>query len=221
MTREEARQKRLAELTRPLLPLWDKGIMRIAGLDEAGRGPLAGPVVAACVIMPQAPLIAGIDDSKKLSSNRRAQLKEEILTYALDYGIGVVSVETVERINILESTRLAFQKSLAALHEPPEFVFTDAMQIAVTCPLIAQPHADSENYTVAAASILAKEVRDAIMRRYDTLYPAYGFAKHKGYGTKAHREAILREGPCPIHRRSFLKKLLGDGQGGKEGPRGI
>ena len=220
MTRQDKWEAKLASLTAPLVPLWEKGIMRIAGIDEAGRGPLAGPVVAACVIMPKEPLILGIDESKKLSETRRRELCAEILASALDFGIGIVDVETIEKINILESARLAFQRSLEALREVPQCVFTDAMKIYAKCPVISSVKADSRIYTVAAASIVAKETRDGIMREYDRIYPAYGFRKHKGYGTKAHREAIIREGPCPIHRRSFLKKLLSEQQEGKESPQG-
>lgn len=210
MTREEKYRERLQILTGPLAPLWKRGLTRIAGLDEAGRGPLAGPVVAACVVLPPAPLIMGIDDSKKLSEKRRGQLCEEILAAATDYCVTIIDVGTIEQINILESTRLAFQRSLDGLARPPEHVFTDAMKISCSCPLSSMIHADARVYTVAAASIVAKETRDRIMRSYGRVYPAYGFAQHKGYGTAAHREAIVQNGPCPVHRPTFLRKLLGE-----------
>ena len=208
MTLREKRAARLTELTAIERPLREDGFKRIAGLDEAGRGPLAGPVVAACVIMPPDPLIVGVDDSKKLSERRREELAQRIRSAALAYCIAVVDVATIEEINILESARRAFQQSLEGMPVVPDYIFTDAMDIATSVPHCALTGADARVYTVAAASILAKTARDAIMRDLDRQFPGYGFAQHKGYGTAAHREAILRLGPCPAHRRSFLKKLL-------------
>lgn len=213
MTRSEKLHRRLQELAAPETELRSEGFMRIAGLDEAGRGPLAGPVVAAGVIMPADPLIAGVDDSKRIPEGRREELARHIRETALAFSISVVDVETIEQINILESARLAFQNCLDSLTPAPDLVITDAMEIRSPVPLRALTRADAAFYSVAAASILAKTARDAIMRDLDARYPGYGFARHKGYGTAAHREAIRCLGPCPAHRRSFLRKLLADGSG--------
>lgn len=208
MTRREKMLARQAELTAYERPLWEQGFRWIAGLDEAGRGPLAGPVVAACVVPDPGKLILGVDDSKKLSEKRREELAAEIREAAAAVSVAVVAVETIEEINILASARLAFQMCLEKLDIAPQYVFTDAMDVVCRCPHEALTRADAKVYSVAAASIIAKTARDAIMRELDEIYPQYGFARHKGYGTKAHREAILRFGPCPVHRRSFLRKLL-------------
>lgn len=210
MSRLEKLRERQQELTARERALWAQGIVRIAGLDEAGRGPLAGPVVAACVIMPADHLVLGVDDSKKLSERRREQLALEIRAAALAVSVGVVDVGTIEEINILESTRLAFQLCLRNLPVEPQYVFTDAMPVVCGCPHESLVRADAQVYAVAAASIVAKTTRDAIMRELDEVYPQYGFARHKGYGTAAHRDAIRRYGPCPEHRRSFLRKLLSE-----------
>lgn len=208
MSRAEKLALRQQELLVRERALWASGIERVAGLDEAGRGPLAGPVVAACVMMRPEDLVIGVDDSKKLSENRREELSQRIRESALCWTVGVVDVDAIERINILESTRLAFQKCLEDMPLEPQYVFTDAMNITCSCPHEALVRADAKIYSVAAASIIAKTARDAIMRDLDRQFPQYGFARHKGYGTAAHREAILRYGPCPAHRMSFLKKLL-------------
>lgn len=209
MKREERLARRLTEITALEVPLWDQGLRLVAGADEAGRGPLAGPVVAACVIMPHDNLLLGVDDSKKLTEKRREELYEQIRAVAMHVGVGIVDSRTIDAINILEAARLAFSQSVADLGVTPELLFTDSMHIDVDCPLRSMVKADQNVYNVAAASIVAKVTRDRIMRKYDEEYPQYGFAAHKGYGTKAHREAILAHGPTPIHRRTFLKKLLG------------
>ncbi len=188
-----------------------RGICQIAGIDEAGRGPLAGPVVAAAVILdPQRP-VYGVDDSKKLSAKRRAVLKAEIEEKAVAIGVGVVDVETIDRINILEATKLAMQKAVQALAVTPELLLIDAVKLKeVSIAQEAIIKGDAQSISIAAASIIAKETRDEMLRAYDTLYPEYGFAAHKGYGTQQHRDAIRQFGPLPVHRRSFLKNILKD-----------
>lgn len=210
MKREEKLAKRLEELTLFEKPLWDAGAAHVAGADEAGRGPLAGPVVAACVVMRPGDLVLGVDDSKKLSEKRREELFDDIWSRAAYVGVGAVYQDVIDRINILEATRLAFLRSFQDLGVIPDLLFTDNMRLGVPCRVESMVKADQKVYSVAAASVVAKVTRDRIMRMYDQAYPEYGFAVHKGYGTKAHREAILAHGPSPLHRRSFLKKLLGE-----------
>lgn len=181
----------------------------IAGVDEAGRGPLAGPVVAAAVILDHDTEILYINDSKKLSEKRREALFPEIKEKALAYGIGIVSPERIDEINILQATYEAMRMAIESLRVTPAVLLNDAVTIPSVdifqVPLIG---GDAKSISIGAASILAKVTRDHMMKQYDELYPAYGFAAHKGYGTAAHMNAIRAHGPCPIHRRSFLKKLL-------------
>ncbi|MBD5560869.1 MAG: ribonuclease HII [Clostridia bacterium] len=210
MRREERLAARRQELLGREQELWNSGVRFVAGLDEAGRGPLAGPVVAACVIMTPENLPLGVDDSKRLSEKRREETAARIREAALDISVGIVDVETIEKINILESARQAFQICLDKLTLRPQYVFTDAMNIECDCPHEAIVRADTLVYSVAAASIIAKTTRDSIMRELDAAYPQYGFARHKGYGTEAHRQAIQRLGPCPAHRKSFLRKILAE-----------
>ncbi len=180
---------------------------RVAGADEAGRGPLAGPVVAAAVILPTDRWIEGINDSKKLTEKRREALYPQIKEQALSYGIGIATVEEIERLNILEATRLAFARAIEQLEQPFE-LYTDYITgLSLPMPYTPLVKGDARVYSIAAASVLAKVTRDHMMLEYAQAYPEYGFEKHKGYGTKAHMEAILQYGPCPQHRLSFLKKL--------------
>lgn len=186
-----------------------EGALHIAGMDEAGRGPLAGPVVAAAVILDPEQPIWGVDDSKKLSPARRAVLRREIEEKALAIGVGMADVATIDRINILEATKLAMRRAVAELKLKPDVLLIDAVRLGL--PDIEEKaiiKGDTLSVSIAAASIIAKETRDDILRVYDQMYPEYGFASHKGYGTKAHREAIAQYGILPIHRRSFLKKFL-------------
>ena len=175
----------------------------MAGMDEVGRGPLAGNVVTACVVMPAEPTLLWIDDSKKLSESRREKVYEEILTHALYVGIGMVSPEEIDEINILEATRKAMR--IAAENVPADVFLIDAVTKlglkGVEVPLIK---GDATSYSIAAASIVAKVTRDRQMIELDKLYPEYGFARNKGYGTKEHIDALRRIGPCPMHRRSFI-----------------
>lgn len=186
----------------------EQGYTLIAGVDEAGRGPLAGPVVAAAVILDPEKPVFGVDDSKKLSPAKRAALKKEIEEKAIAVGVGMADVETIDRINILEATKLAMRRAVENLKVQPEMVLIDAVKLGLPMKERAIIKGDALSVSIAAASIIAKETRDDILRAYDEMYPEYGFAAHKGYGTAAHMEAIERCGMLPIHRRSFLKKYL-------------
>lgn len=179
----------------------------VAGMDEVGRGPLAGPVVTACVIMPETPIISWIDDSKKLSEVRREKVFEEIMNLAIHVGIGVVSPEEIDRINILEATREAMRQ--AAYQVPAEIFLIDAVtQLGLKGNEIPIIKGDAKSYSIAAASIVAKVTRDHMMVEYDREWPQYGFAKNKGYGTAEHIRALKENGPCPIHRRSFISHFV-------------
>lgn len=179
----------------------------IAGIDEAGRGPLAGPLVCACVIMPKTDLIEGINDSKKLSPKKREELFEQIVQTALAYSIIEIDEKTIDELNILNATKLGMKKALEALVVKPEIVFTDAVQIETDLPQKNIIHGDGLSYNIAAASILAKVHRDRLMQKLSLQYPQYQFAQHKGYGTKLHIEKLKEFGPCPLHRKSFLKNF--------------
>ena len=183
----------------------------ICGVDEAGRGPLAGPVAAGAVILPKDCTILYLNDSKKLSEKRREELFWEIREKAVSYSVGIVGPERIDEINILQATYEAMRQAVSGLGVVPDLLLNDA----VTIPELAIPQVpiikgDAKSVSIAAASILAKVTRDHLMEEYDRQFPQYGFAKHKGYGTAAHVAAIREFGPCPIHRRSFLKNILGE-----------
>ncbi|MBI2161902.1 MAG: ribonuclease HII [Candidatus Rokubacteria bacterium] len=183
---------------------WRTGLGRVAGLDEAGRGPLAGPVVAAAVIIAPDRRIKGLADSKLLPPERREELYHVIQERALAVGIGVVDHETIDRINILQATRRAMAEALSALAVTPELVITDFVELAgLSYPQRNLVAGDRRSASVAAASIIAKVTRDRLMVAVDTRFPEYGFARHKGYATPEHLAALDKHGPCPIHRRSF------------------
>jgi ribonuclease HII len=183
---------------------WRRGIARIAGVDEAGRGPLAGPVVAAAVVLPPGTRIAGVDDSKRLAPEERERLFEVIRAQAAAVGVAVVDHLTIDRINILEATRLAMGQALAALEVEPELVLTDYVTVpGLRCPQRNLVDGDRRSASVAAASIIAKVTRDRIMQEADREYPGYGFGRHKGYPTPEHRLALELHGPCALHRRTF------------------
>lgn len=180
------------------------GVSLIAGVDEAGRGPLAGPVVAAAIILPPGATVPGADDSKRLSPEAREALFGEIRRVALACSWGVVCPATIDRINILEATRLAMRRALAALDPPPDAVLVDGWPVpGLEFLQVARPRADATSLSVACASILAKVRRDRMMVRWDRRYPQYDFAGNKGYGTPAHLSALEQHGPCPLHRFSF------------------
>ena len=186
----------------------EQGFQAICGIDEAGRGPLAGPVCAAAVILPFGCTIDGLNDSKKLTEKKREQLFDTIQEQALAYAIALVDHETIDRINILEATYLAMQQAVERLHPAADYALVDGNRSkGLVIPHQCVVGGDAKSPSIAAASILAKVTRDRLMLEQDMLYPAYGFAKHKGYGTKAHYQAILEHGPSPIHRMTFLKKF--------------
>ena len=183
----------------------------ICGIDEVGRGPLAGPVVAGAVILPKNCEILYLNDSKQLSAEKREQLYDIILEHAVAVGIGIVSPQRIDEINILQATFLAMERAMAQLAPPPELALIDGNRSKdFGLPVRTIVKGDSLSASIAAASILAKVTRDRLMEQYDEQYPQYGFAVHKGYGTKRHYEALREYGPCPIHRRTFLKKLYGE-----------
>jgi ribonuclease HII len=183
---------------------WRRGLVRVAGLDEAGRGPLAGPVVAAVVVLRPGEVIRGVDDSKRLLPEDRTRLCRLIRRRAMGVAVGVIDAPTIDRINILEATRLAMQEALVALELTPELVLTDWVALAgLPCPQRNLVKGDQRSATVAAASIVAKVTRDGIMDEADREFPQYGFRRHKGYATEEHRVALAAHGPCPLHRRRF------------------
>lgn len=187
-----------------------KGYTAICGVDEAGRGPLAGPVCAAAVILPPHAEIPGLNDSKKLSDKKRRELFPVILQEALAYGIAFASHEEIDEINILQATYLAMERALAQLPVRPDIVLIDGNRAKdFGLPVQTVIHGDSLSASIAAASVLAKVTRDDLMLEMAQSFPEYGFEIHKGYGTKAHYEALAVHGPCKIHRKTFLKKLYG------------
>mgnify|MGYP002568576369 FL=1 len=180
-------------------------------MDEAGRGPLAGPVCAAAVILPEGAVIEGLDDSKKLTEKKREKLYDIIKETAVAYSVAYGTLEEIESVNILEATYLAMNRAIEGLNVKPDFALIDGNRvprgIKIPCETIVK--GDSKSMSVAAASVLAKVTRDRLMLEYDKKYPEYNFKKHKGYGTKEHTELIKQYGPCEIHRLSFLKNILG------------
>lgn len=205
---EKLRQEKMWEIEKSLK---EKGYRYIAGVDEAGRGPLAGPVYAAAVILPCDADISGINDSKKLTPKKREELFEKITEIAISYSIFSVDEKEIDEINILNATHKAMNGAVNGLSQKPDYVIIDGnsikgMEIAHETVV----KGDAKSISIAAASILAKVARDRYIDEMGKVYPEYGFENHKGYGTKAHTDAILKYGVCPIHRRTFLKKLLGD-----------
>ena len=189
--------------------LYEKGYKYICGVDEAGRGPLCGPVVAAAVILKKDDKIEGVNDSKKLSEKKREKLYDEIIKKAIAVGVGVSDVEVIEDINILNATKKAMCKAISNLEIKPEYALIDGNQgIDIDIAYDTVVKGDLKSESIAAASIIAKVTRDRLLREYDKQYPEYGFAKHKGYGTKAHIEAIKKYGLTPIHRPSFCSKFV-------------
>lgn len=181
----------------------------VAGLDEVGRGPLAGPVVVACLLLPESSAVLGVHDSKKLSEKQRTTLSLRLLEDAQAVSYGIVDAQDIDTYNIAVATKRASWLAAEELLGQANFVLTDAMPgLQLPIPHASMVRGDNISYRIASASIVAKVYRDRMMQELDKEYPQYGFAKHKGYGTKEHMEAILKHGPCAIHRRSFLKKLL-------------
>lgn len=190
--------------------LHEEGLNYIAGIDEAGRGPLAGPVVVGCVILPKNSFIEGVNDSKKVSEKKREKLYEEITNEAIAWGVGIVNQEEIDEINILNATKKALTMSIENLKVKPERILVDALEHIDTLgiPYTSIIKGDAKNYSIAAASIIAKVTRDRIMRQWDEIYPQYGFATHKGYGTAMHIQAIKEHGICMLHRKSFVKNII-------------
>lgn len=190
---------------------FDRGVEIICGVDEAGRGPLAGPVCAAAVILPANLQISGLDDSKKLSDKRRRELFPVIKEKAIAYGIAFADHQEIDEINILQATYLAMERAINQLSVKPQLALIDGNRAKdFGIPVETVVHGDSRSASIAAASILAKVTRDDYMLHMAEQYPEYGFDVHKGYGTKAHYEALSKVGPCPIHRMTFLKKFYGE-----------
>lgn len=199
--RQAARRRVLLKYERAF---WSRGVERVCGVDEVGVGPLAGPLVAAAVVLPPEVGLRGVDDSKKIAQRARAALAEAIREAATAYSIGVVSAAEVDRLNTFGASLEAMRRAVAGLAVEPQQLLVDARTIPdVACPQEALVKGDSRSYSIAAASILAKEYRDGWMRRLDQEYPDYGFGRHMGYGTKAHLAALDELGPCPEHRLSF------------------
>ncbi len=200
------REERLRILTQTDAPLWERGVA-FAGMDEAGRGPLAGNVVAACVVMPPMPLLPWVDDSKKLSPARREKVFDEIMQTALFVGVGQATAAEIDEINILNATKNAMRR--AAQGAPAALFLIDALEgLGLPGEERGVVHGDALCYAIAAASIVAKVTRDRQMLALDAEYPGYGFARHKGYGTPEHIAALRALGPCPAHRRSFIGHFI-------------
>ena len=201
--------ERLEEILTYERGLWEAGYDLVAGIDEVGRGPLAGPVVAAAVILPKECKIEGVNDSKKLSAKKREELYDIILEKAVSYGIGIVSNERIDEINILQATYEAMREALSQLKPKADYILADA----VTIPMVSTPQrgivkGDAKSMSIGAASIVAKVYRDRMMEAYDEVYPGYGFASNKGYGAAEHLEGIRKQGITPIHRKTFVKNFL-------------
>lgn len=201
--------ERLHRLCEPDRAYWGREDVLHAGMDEVGRGPLAGPVVACCAAMPPEPIIERVNDSKKVTEARREALFPVLAETALGYGLGWVWPDVIDEINIQEATKLAFKQAFEKMPIRVTDVLVDALQgLDIPARQHAIIHGDALSYSIACASILAKVERDRYMANQDALYPEYGFAKNKGYGTPEHIDALKRYGPCPIHRKSFIRKFV-------------
>lgn len=206
--KEEQRLINLKEIEENLYK--EKNLQYICGIDEAGRGPLAGPVVVAACIMPRNSMIEGVNDSKKVSEKKREELFEIITNEAISYGVGIIDPKEIDRINILNATKEGLTMAVKELNPRPDLIIVDALTKIDTdgIPYESIIKGDAKCYSISCASIIAKVTRDRIMREWDQVYPQYGFIKHKGYGTAAHINAIKEYGPCPIHRKSFIKHFI-------------
>jgi ribonuclease HII len=207
---KEKELERLTKLKEIEKDLYQKGFKNICGIDEAGRGPLAGPVVVAGVIMPKDSMIEGVNDSKKVSEKKREKLYDLILDEAISYSVAIIGQDVIDEINILNATKQGVTKVVEGLEVKPDLIVVDALTHIDTkgVPYESIIKGDAKCYNIAAASIIAKVTRDRIMREWNEVYPQYGFSQHKGYGTAKHMEAIKEYGLCPIHRRSFTKGIL-------------
>lgn len=211
---KEKEEERLTNLKKYEENLYNEGLKYICGIDEAGRGPLAGPVVIGAVVMPRESKLEFMNDSKKVTAKRRDILYDEIVSSAIAYGVGIISQEEIDEINILNATKkglhVALGQVIEKLNTKPDIVLVDALREIDTYGITYESiiKGDATCYSISAASIIAKVTRDRIMEEWDKIYPMYGFSKHKGYGTKAHIEAIKQYGPCPLHRKSFIKNFI-------------
>lgn len=206
---KEKEEERLQGMLEIEENLYSKGYKFVCGVDEAGRGPLCGPVVAAAVILKKDDKIEGVNDSKKLSEKKREEVYERIMEKALAVGVGMSDVDVIEEVNILNATKMAMRQAINNLKQQPDYVLVDGNQwINIDIKGETVVHGDAKSESIAAASIVAKVTRDRMLIEWDKEYPEYGFAKHKGYGTKAHVEAIGKYGLTPIHRPSFCKKFV-------------
>ena len=205
--KEIERLKKLKEIEKDL---YQKGFQNICGIDEAGRGPLAGPVVVAGVIMPKDSMIEGINDSKKVSEKKREKLYDLIIEEAISYSVAIIGQDVIDDINILNATKAGVTEVVDELNVKPDLIIVDALTHINTrgIPYDSIIKGDAKCYSIAAASILAKVTRDRIMRQWDEIYPQYGFVSHKGYGTAKHITAIKEYGLCPIHRKTFTKNFI-------------
>ena len=207
---KEKEKERLITLKKYENELRKKGFKYICGIDEAGRGPLAGPVVVASVILPENSMIEGINDSKKVSEKKREKLYDMIIEEAISYGVGIIGQDEIDEINILNATKKGLTMSLEELIQKPDIILVDALSKINTLgvPYESIIKGDAKCYSISAASIIAKVTRDRIMREWDKVYPQYGFASHKGYGTSIHIKALKEYGPSPIHRKTFIKHFI-------------
>ena len=207
---KEKELERLTKLKEIETDLHSKGFKYICGIDEAGRGPLAGPVVIASAIMPEDSMIEGVNDSKKVSEKKRELLYDKIIEEAISWQVAIIDEKEIDKVNILNATKEGLTDTIKRLKIKPDLIVVDALEHIDTCgiPYESIIKGDAKCYSISAASIIAKVTRDRIMRQWDEVYPEYGFAKHKGYGTKAHIEAIKEYGICPIHRKSFTKNFV-------------
>ena len=207
---KEKEELRLKELKKIEEELYNSGVNLICGIDEAGRGPLAGPVVVAAAIMPRDSMIEGVNDSKKVSEKKREKLYDLITDEAIAYGVGIIDQKEIDRINILNATKEGLTMAVKELNPKPDLIIVDALSKIDTegIPYKSIIKGDAKCYSIACASIIAKVTRDRIMRQWDEVYPQYGFIKHKGYGTAAHISAIKEYGLCPLHRLSFVKNIV-------------
>lgn len=207
---KEKEIERLSLLKEEENKLYNNSVKYICGIDEAGRGPLAGPVVVGAVILPEDSFIEGVNDSKKISEKKREKIYEIITQEAIAYSVGIVDQKTIDEINILNATKLGVKRALEGLSQKPEIIMVDALNNMDTIgiPYISVVKGDAKNYCIAAASIIAKVTRDRMMKEWDEVYPMYGFAKHKGYGTAEHIRLLKENGPCMIHRKSFIKNFF-------------
>lgn len=207
---KEKELERLTNLKQIEEKLHENGFDNICGIDEAGRGPLAGPVVVAGVIMPKDSMIEGVNDSKKVSEKKREMLYDKILEEAISYSVAIIGQDVIDDINILNATKQGVTSVVKGLDVRPNLIVIDALEHIDTngVPYESIIKGDAKCYSIAAASIIAKVTRDRIMREWDEVYPQYGFINHKGYGTAKHIQAIKEYGLCPIHRRTFTKKFV-------------